>query len=221
MISPDVPTKETTLNILSKRLILTIIVIYVAAGIACGPSSSTTTPKTEPTQVKPTVEPLPVEQLRKQVPKDPAMYKAVAVIKEYGKFKKKYMSFEKYKQLTKGQVGGAIDPDWFYDGYSLNMNENKHYITVTYGTAKRAIERDDRIEKVLEGLPHSSITVNLTTPRGITYLLTDAEADGVLDFASNAKSKNPKVDIKLLDTMQEKYTWIVSLIKRNYKKIKK
>ena len=131
------------------------------------------------------------------------------------------MSYEKYKKLTKGQVGGAIDPDWFYDSYNLNLNEEKHFMSVTFGTSKRAKDRDDRIEKVMEGLPDNSITVKLQTPRGNTYLLTDADADGVLDFAADAKNKNPRVDIKLLDTMQKKYTWIVKIMKRNYKKIKK
>ena len=208
------------MNNLSKRITLSILVIYAVFSIACGPSS-TANPKTEPTQVKPTVEPPPIEELRIQVPKDPAMYQAVAVIKEYGKLKKKYMSYKQYLKLTKGQVGGAIDPDWFYDSYYLNLNENKHFISVTFGTSKRAKDRDDRIEKVMEGLPNNSITVKVQTPRGNIYLLTDAEADGVLDFAANAKNKHPKIDIKLLDRMQKKYTWIVKLIKRNYKKLKK
>jgi hypothetical protein len=67
-------------------------------------------------------------------------------------------------------------------------------------------------------LPGKSIFMNLKTPSGRTFLLSDAEADGILDFVKDAKEKTvKKINIELLDKMQEKYTWIISIIKRNYK----
>jgi hypothetical protein len=143
----------------------------------------------------------------------------VEVIKDYGRLSKKYMSYEKYQQLTKGQAAAALDPDWFYDSYKLNLNEKDHWMVVTFGTAKRAIARDPRIEKIMSGLPVKSITVELKMPSGKKYLLSDAEADGILDFAKDANEKKvTKVDVQLLDKMQEKYTWILGLIKKHYKK---
>ncbi len=71
-------------------------------------------------------------------------------------------------------------------------------------------------------LPGKSITVELKMPSGKKYLLSDAEADGILDFAKDAnEKKTARVDIQLLDQMQEKYTWILGLIKKHYKKINK
>lgn len=174
-------------------------------------------------KTEPQVEPVPtepsIEELRKPVAKDPSIYKALTVIKEYGKYFKKYMPYEKFQEQTQGQSDIMIDPDWFYDSYKLNMNEKNYWMVVIFGTAKRAIERDSRIEKLLNDLPSQSITVELETPSGKKYILNDAEADGILDFVKNAKDKKvSKVDVKLLDHMQEKYTWILGLIKKHYKK---
>jgi len=205
----------------SMKRVLTALIIFISFlfVVACGPSSSPA-PKTEPeiTQIQ---TPPAVEDLRKPVAKDANMFKVIKVIKEYGVFKKKYMSFEKYHQLTNGGTSGALDPDWFYDSYSFNMNEKNHFITITFGTSKRAKDRDDRIEKVMADLPENSISVRMKTPRDHTYLLTDAEADGILDYAVDEKNKGAGVDIKLLDAMQEKYSWIVSEVKKYYSKIKK
>lgn len=197
-------------------LIITAVLFAFIIATGCGPSAQK--PVTEPP--KPEVkEPVPdIEALRKPVAKDPHMYKITKVIKQYGQLKKKYMSYEKYQKLTGGKANAALDPDWFYDSYFLNMKENNHYITVTWGSAKRAIERDPRIEKVLADLPAQSITIKMDTPKGNTYLMTDAQCDGVLDYAANAKSKSTKIDIKLLDQMQEKYTWIISILKKHFKK---
>ena len=53
------------------------------------------------------------------------------------------------------------------------------------------------------------------------YKLEQAKK-GVLDFAKDAnEKKTARVDIQLLDQMQEKYTWILGLIKKHYKKINK
>jgi hypothetical protein len=143
------------------------------------------------------------------------------VIKEYGQLKKKHISFVKYKKLTAGQPGGAMDPDWFYDSYHLDMKEKNHWITVIFGTSKRAKARDPRIGKIMADLPPNSIAVKMKTPKGREYMLSDSNADGILDYAAPAKNKSPKVDIKLLDRMQEKYTWIIGIIKKHYKNLKK
>ena len=188
-----------------KTLTIVSIVIGLMFIIGCGPTEKA---QTEPQVVTPT-EPS-IEELRKPVAKDVSIYKAVEVIKDYGRLSKKYISYEKYQQLTKGQAAAALDPDWFYDSYKLNMNEKGHWMVLTFGTAKRAIARDPRIEKILSGLPEKSITVELKMPSGKKYLLSDAEADGILDFAKDANEKKvTKVDIQLLDKMQEKYTWIL------------
>jgi hypothetical protein len=201
-------------KIFTKTLIITSIAVYLAAAIGCGPS--TQKPQTEP-QVTPK-EPT-IEELRKPVAKDPTIYKAAEVLKEYGRFTKKYMSYEKYQQSTGGQGAAALDPDWFYDSYVLDLNENNYWATVTFGTAKRAFERDPRIQELMKDLPETSIFMKLKTPSGRTYMLVDAEADGILDFVKDARQKKvEKVDIELLDKMQEKYTWIIGLVKKHYKR---
>jgi hypothetical protein len=163
-----------------------------------------------------------IEELRTPVSKDATIYKALEVIKEYGKLSKEYISYDKFQRLTKGQAAAALDPDWFYDSYKLNMNEEDHWILVIFGTAQRAMARDPRIGKIMTDLPGKSIAVELKMPSGKKYLLSDAEADGILDFAKDAnEKKTARVDIQLLDQMQEKYTWILGLIKKHYKKINK
>jgi hypothetical protein len=197
-----------------KTLTIVSIVIGLMFITGCGPTEK---PQTEPQVVTPK-EP-GIEELRKPVSKDATIYKALEVIKDYGRKSKEYISYEKYQQLTKGQAGAALDLDWFYDCYKLDMNEKDHWIMVIFGTAKRAIARDPRIEKIMADLPEKSIIVELKMPSGRKYLLSDAEADGILDFAKDAnKKKVTKVDVQLLDKMQEKYTWILSLIKKHYKK---
>jgi hypothetical protein len=197
-----------------RALAIMSILGLLAAGFGCGPKKEM---QTEP-RVEVPKEPS-IEELRKPVAKDPGIYKAIHVIKEFGQFQKKYISYEKYRELTRGKSGVILDPDWFYDSYVLNFNEKGYWATVTFGTAKRAIERDPRIEKLMADLPGNSVTVKLKTPSGRTYLLTDAEADGILDFAKDASQKNvTKIDIQLLDQMQEKYTWLMSIVKKHYKK---
>jgi len=199
--------------------VLTIlsIVVYMAIVFGCG--GGTQEPITEP-QVTP--EEPSIEELRKPVAKDPTIYQAVQVLKKFGSLSKKYMSYEKYQELTGGQGAAALDPDWFYDSYVLDLNENGYWATVTFGTAKRAIERDPRIEKLMADLPEKSIFMKLKTPSGRTFLLSDAEADGVLDFVKDIREKTTKkIDIDLLDKMQEKYTWIMGIVKKHYKKDKR
>ena len=202
------------MKITLKTLTIVSIVFGLMFVLGCGPAEKA---QTEPQVVTPK-EP-GIEELRKPVSKDAAIYKALEVIKDYGRKSKEYISYEKYQQLTKGQAGAALDPDWFYDSYKLSMNEKDHWIMVIFGTAKRAIARDPRIEKIMADLPEKSITVELKMPSGKKYLLSDAEADGILDFAKDAGEKKvTKVNVQLLDKMQEKYTWILSLIKKHYKK---
>jgi hypothetical protein len=197
-----------------KTLIIVSFMFGVMFVIDCGPAKNA---QTEPQLVTPR-EP-GIEALRKPVARDNSIYKALAVIKDYGRLSKEYISYEKYQQLSRSQAGVALDPDWFYDSYKLNMNEKDHWIIVTFGTAKRAMARDPRIEKIMAELPVKSITVELKMPSGRKYLLSDAEADGILDFAKDANEKKAtQVDVQLLDKMQEKYTWILGLIKKHYKK---
>jgi hypothetical protein len=200
-------------NITVRTLAIVSIVIGLMFVLGCGPTEKA---QTEPEVVTPK-EPS-IEELRKPVAKDASIYKALEVIKEYGRKSKEYISYEKHQQLTKDQANAAVDPDWFYDSYKLNLNEKGHWILVIFGTAKRAMARDPRIEKIMADLPEKSITVELKLPSGKKYLLSDAEADGILDFAKDANEKKvTKVDVQLLDKMQEKYTWILGLIKKHYK----
>ena len=91
-----------------KVTLKTLTVISIVIGLmlihGCGPTKQT---QTEPQITKP--EEPSIEELRKPVAKDPAIYKAVAVIKDYGRLSKEYISYEKYLQLTKGQAGGAVN----------------------------------------------------------------------------------------------------------------
>ncbi len=200
---------------LLRVLTITCIVLYIAAFLACG--GSQTTPKTEPPKPEPGREPS-IEDLRKPVSQDVSFFKAVHVIKEYGRKTKEYMSFDKYQSEIAGK-GGALDAEWFYDTFVLDLNDKGYWATVTFGTSKRAVERDERIKNLVKDLPERSIYMKLKVPSGRTYLLTDAEADGVVDFVSDPKKKGRvKIDIQLLDKMQEKYTWLMNIIKKNYKK---
>jgi hypothetical protein len=193
-----------------------IMLIFAVFAVGCGGNKVETKPPVVTPQ--PPREPT-IDELRKPVFKDPDMFKASQVIKEYGQLKKKSITFEKYAQLTGGQSGAAINPDWFYDTYLFNANENGYWATVTFGTAKRAKEKDPRIAQVFGDLPESSITVSLITPSKKTYILLDYNADGILDFVKESNAKTVlKVDVALLDAMQEKYTWLLGVIKKGFKK---
>lgn len=196
----------------SKTFTILSLLFFLAALFACGPAKK---PQTEP----PVAKQPSIEELRQPVAKDLTIYKALHVIKTMGRFTQKYMKYEQYQKQTQGLDSATLVPDWFYDSYVLDMNENDYWANVTFGTAKRAIKRDPRIEKIMAQLPDQSITVKLKTPSGKTYLLTDAEADGILDYVQDTRKKPSKnIDIQLLDRMQKKYTWIISLIKKYYKK---
>ena len=199
------------MKLIRRALVIVSVLTALVIISGCGPDQR---PQTEP---QPVVKEPTIEELRKPVNKDASIYKAVAVLKKTGRLSKKYISYEKYKELTGGQAA-ALDPDWFYDSYVLDLNENGYWATVTFGTAEKAVARDPRIEKLMADLPGKSIFMRLKTPSGRTFLLSDAEADGILDFAKDEKDKGTKIDIQLLDRMQEKYTWIIGIVKKYYKK---
>jgi hypothetical protein len=92
---------------------------------------------------------------------------------------------------------------------------------MTFRSATRAIDKDPRIEKLMENLPRKVIDVQLKTPQGKIFLLSDTNADGVLDFATPAgqkKKNNSMADLDLLKKMQKKYRWVLGIIKKYYKK---
>lgn len=173
-------------------------------------------PKKEPESQKPVAE----FPMKLDLPKDVQMYKAFQVLEHYGRQIQSHISYTQYKKNTSSGGLSSWSPDWFYDSYQVPLNEKGYWMTVTYHTAAAAVRRDQRIEKLMENVPHQSIDVKLRTPQGEQYILTDAEADGVLDFAApdtpKISEKEVKVDFPLLQKMQAKYTWILSIIKRSY-----
>jgi hypothetical protein len=203
------------MKVFTRILVISFVVLALAA-TGCGPAKEV---KTEPTTLpEPKPEPT-IEELRQPVEKDATIYKAYKVIEKFGFLKKKAISFNKYAKLKAG--GGAMDPDWFYDSHVLEINDKGYWMTFTLGTSKRAKDTDERIEQLMAGLPDNSIHLKMKTPSGKTYLLIDSQADGILDFVKDARAKSTgKVDIKLLDQMQEKYTWALRLVKKHYSKVK-
>ena len=193
-----------------------MIMVYLLVAFGCGGAAKKA--GTEPQPMEPPREPS-IEELRKPVAKDPTIFKVLEVLQKFGRLTKKYMSYEKYREAVGNQESGAIDPDWFYDSYVLDMNEEGYWANVTFGTAQKAKDNDPRLRDLMENLPGQSISMRLKTPSGKTYILSDAEADGILDFAKEAgEAGSTKIDIQLLDRMQEKYTWIMGIIKKYYKK---
>lgn len=204
------------MKVIVKTLAIAIIMVYLTAAFGCGGAAKKA--ETEPQPIEPPKEPS-IEELRKPVAKDPTIYKVLEVLQKFGRLTKKYMSYEKYQASAGAQASGSIDPDWFYDSYVLDMNEDGYWANVTFGTAQKAKDNDPRLRDLMENLPGQSISMRLKTPSGKTYILSDAEADGILDFAKEAgDTGSTKIDIQLLDRMQEKYTWIIGIIKKYYKK---
>ena len=195
-----------------KRLLMLLIVSSLMIYVGCAPKA----PEKEPGTIKPVDVPMKLD-----LPADGQMYKAYWVLERYGNQTQSHMSYAQYKKSTSGGSLSAWRPDWFYDSYRVPVNEKGHWITVTYHTALRAMRKDQRIAKLMENVPRHSIDVRMKTPNGVKYILTDAEADGVLDFAAldtNKKNKKEvKVDFELLKRMQRKYAWILSIIKKSYK----
>lgn len=195
---------------------LAVMVAFIVLMTGCGPGAAPS-PRTEPVSEPTTIKEPAIEDLRKPVSVDPEMFKAVDVLQKFGKTAKKHMTYEKYVSSVGAASGGAIDPDWFYDSYNLNMNENNYWAVFTFGTAVAAKEKDPRIRDLLVNLPETSIIVRLKAPDGRKYILSDANADGILDFAKDEARKDAALDIKLLDAMQEKYAWLLGIVKKYYK----
>lgn len=174
--------------------------------------------ETAPTPPPPPPKEPTIEELRKPVTADNEMKKVIIVIRNYGLLKKQAISYEKYKQLTKGSTDSPINPDWFYDNYVMTINLNKYSAPVTLGTARYS-GRNPKIKELMSGLPENSISISpFVTPSKKKYVLVDYNCDGILDYAKpvNAPASS-KISVQLLDEMQERYTWLLSIIKKKYK----
>lgn len=166
-------------------------------------------------------EPSPVVDIPKlNIPPDPGIYKVLKVIRGFGKKSRSHLTFAQFKKREIADLNATFNPDLFYDQYVLDLNEKDYWVTLTMRTAVRSKRTDSRIRKLMQPFPENAIDLVLKTPAEKTYLLSDSNADGVLDFAAPEGRKPDKkltVDIKLLRTMQRKYSWILGIIKRHYK----
>lgn len=154
------------------------------------------------------------------IPPDPGIYKALNVIRKFGKKIVRHQSFAEYKKQETADRNATFNPDLFYDRYILDLNEKDYWVTLTLRTSARSKRSDSRIRKLMQSFPENAIDLVLKTPAQKTFLLSDSDADGVLDFvAPEGKQPDPglKVDVKLLRTMQHKYGWILRIIKRHFK----
>jgi len=151
---------------------------------------------------------------------DPGMYKALQVIKRFGNKTIDHLNYAEFKKREATAQNTTFNPDVFYDQYVLDLNEKNYWITVTFQTATRARRRDSRIRDLMQDFPENAIDVLLKTPANKIFLLSDSNGDGVLDFArpeGKQLNKGLTVDIELLKAMQQKYGWILGIIKRHYK----
>lgn len=189
------------------------ILLLVSLIYFCGPKEVKVEPSVEE---QGTVETRPLLD----VPKDPSIYKACHVIKDYGKMTQMHRSYQDFLKASKGGKT-AFTPAMFYDTYKLKLTEQNHRFQLMFSTARRAIKKDQRVEDQMSGLPRKVIDVNMTTPKGMVYMMSDNEADGVLDFATPANRKQAPtggVDVQLLKRLQKKYAWVLSVVKKYYKK---
>ncbi|MCK4837114.1 MAG: hypothetical protein KAT17_10760 [Candidatus Aminicenantes bacterium] len=171
-------------------------------------------------EIQPDSEALSIDVPKLDISPDPAMYKALTVVKKFGKKTMEHMSYGKYRKSRSAKKDPTFNPYVFYDQYVLDMNEKNYWVTLTFYTAVRAIVKDPRIESLMQSFPEKAMDVKMKTPAGKTYLLSDTNADGVLDFASLAgqkKKSQSAVDIELLKRMQVKYRWILGIVKRYYR----
>ncbi len=202
-----------------KGILTFLVFLGLIATISCGPK----TPVTEPPPAEPGPSPLQVWQ--QDIPKDATVYQALKVLESYGRQSKKSISYNEYKKNTSGGTLASWSPEWFYDAYTLDLNEKGNWVTVTWSTAKFAGKNDNRIAQLMKDAPSDVIDLQVKVPSGATYLLGDSDADGILDFAMDKKNMTEaagkQANIQLLDQMQKKYAWILSIIKRNYKYVKK
>lgn len=198
---------------MKKVIFYTFAAIFILLIINCGPTSR---PDTEPAPLEGKVETKPVLN----VPEDTQIYKAYKVIADYGRLTRKHRSFRDFLRVSKKGGNSAFDPAWFYDSYVLSLFEENHKIKIMFNSAKRAIYKDQRVEEKMSGLPAQVIDIHLKLPGGRTYLLSDSDGDGVLDFALPAGQKPTpgKANLPLLQKMQKKYRWIISILKKSYKR---
>jgi hypothetical protein len=150
--------------------------------------------------------------------KDKTMYKVYRVIKHFGKLKVEHIPV---KNLNI-QSGSAVNPDAFYDVYELDVDEKGYWFRILFKNADRAIRRSRKVKQMMAGLPVYVLDIRLKTPAKKLYMLSDADADGILDFAAPLDKNRKKldIDIKLLQNMQEKYRMILRIIKKYYKQVK-
>lgn len=166
-------------------------------------------------------EPSPVIDIPKlNIPPDPGIYKVLKVIRVFGKKSLNHLTFTEFKKRETTDRNATFNPDLFYDQYILDLNEKDYWVTLTMRTSVRSKRTDSRIRKLMQPFPENAIDLVLKTPADKTYLLSDSNADGVLDFAAPEGRQSDKkltIDIKLLRIMQRKYSWILGIIKRHYK----
>jgi hypothetical protein len=151
---------------------------------------------------------------------DPGMYKVLQVIKRFGNKTMDYLSYPEFKKREATEQNATFNPDVFYDQYVLDLNEKDYWVTVTFRTATRSRRRDSRIRDLMQNFPENAIDMLLKTPANKTFLLSDSNGDGVLDFArpeSKQHNQGLTVNIELLKAMQQKYGWILRIIKRHHK----
>jgi len=197
-----------------KRFLTVLLPMIALILVACGGPE---TVKTEPEPVAVPEAPPPPK-----VSPDPGIHRAHVVLRHFGRLTRKYMSYAEYRRKNQASDGVAsVSPDWFYDTYSLDLNEDGYWARVNYQTAERAIARDPRIESLLGNAPRHAIDMTVETPAGRKYVLSDSEGDGVLDYAAlkGKPAEGSGFDWKLRDRMQATYSRLLSVVKGYYPRI--
>jgi len=198
-----------------KRIAWILVVAAALVAVAgCGGKDAL---KTEPEPaVVPAAPPPPT------APPDPRIRRAHAVLRHFGHLTRKYMSYAEYSRRKSGGTVTSVSPDWFYDTYSLDLNEDGYWAKVNFQTAERAIARDPRIEALLGNAPRNAIDMKVKTPAGRRFVLSDSEGDGVLDYAAPQQPKGSQpagFDTELRDRMQATYSRLIAVIKEYYPRI--
>ena len=100
-----------------------LILGLIFSQVGCGPEK----PRTEPSvpQAAPPPPPPPVSL---NVPADPHIQRAFAVIRHYGKRGKSAYTHDQYEK--KKAESGMASPDWLYDTYRMSMNESNYWAAV-------------------------------------------------------------------------------------------
>lgn len=196
-----------------KSLIILLPAVVLILAACGGPKTVVTEP--EPATV-PEAPPPP------SASPDPQIGRVHVVLRHFGRLTRKYMSYEEYSRNHRaGDEVASVSPDWFYDTYSLDLNQDGYWAKVHYQTAERAITRDPRIESLLGTAPRNAIDMSVETPAGRKYVFSDAEADGVLDYAAlqGRKAGDSGFDWELRDRMQATYSRLLAVIKGYYAQV--